>query len=42
MSLIETYNNADNAHRQEMFYEYLKKNWLERIYKQTVLNVSSF
>ena len=29
MSLIETYNNADNAHRQEMFYEYLKKTGLK-------------
>lgn len=29
MSLIETYNNIDNAHRQEMFYEYLKKSGLQ-------------
>ena len=35
MSLIEIYNNTDNAHRQEMFYEYLKKSGLkESSYKQ--------
>jgi len=35
MSLIEIYNNTDNAHRQEMFYEYLKKSGLkESSYRQ--------
>ena len=35
MSLIEIYNNTDNNHRQEMFYEYLKKSGLkESSYKQ--------
>ncbi len=29
MSLIETYNNTDNTHRQEMFYEYLQKSGLK-------------
>ena len=28
MSLIEIYNNTDNTHRQEMFYDYLKKTGL--------------
>lgn len=35
MSLIEIYNNTDNTHRQEMFYEYLKKSGLkESSYRQ--------
>ena len=35
MSLIEIYNNTDNNHRQEMFYEYLKKAGLkESSYRQ--------
>ncbi len=35
MSLIDIYNNADNAHRQKMFYEYLMKSGLkESSYKQ--------
>ncbi len=35
MSLIEIYNSTDNTHRQEMFYEYLKKTGLkESSYKQ--------
>lgn len=35
MSLIEIYNNTDNNHRQDMFYEYLKKSGLkESSYKQ--------
>ena len=35
MNLIETYNNADNAHRQKMFYEYLKNSGLkESSYRQ--------
>ena len=29
MSLIEIYNNTDNTHRQELFYEYLKKSGLK-------------
>lgn len=38
MSLIEIYNNTDNAHRQEMFYEYLKKSGLkESSYRQYAL-----
>ncbi len=39
MSLIEIYNNTDNAHRQEMFYEYLKKSGLsESSYKQYAMS----
>ena len=35
MSLIEIYNNTDNSHRQNMFYDYLKKSGLkESSYKQ--------
>lgn len=35
MNLIEIYNNTDNAHRQEMFYTYLKKSGLkESSYRQ--------
>lgn len=38
MSLIEIYNNTDNAHRQKMFYEYLKKSGLkESSYRQYAL-----
>lgn len=38
MSLIGIYNNTDNAHRQNMFYEYLKKSGLrESSYKQYAL-----
>lgn len=38
MNLIEKYNNTDNAQRQQMFYEYLKKSGLkESSYRQYAL-----
>ena len=41
MSLIEIYNNTDNDHRQQMFYEYLQKTGLkESSYKQYAMTHS--